>query len=405
MTTPTPSPRRRASAANPRLRASPAFVMSQTLDGRPFVAQDTEPYLQYWLSERYRLLLALFGARRGLRVDEALAAWHRLHGSAAESGEDRLLRRAIDDLRSAGVLVGVNDDPSRYDHRIVDHYIAHRPLPAPLLQHLVQAGGIGPGTRVLDLAGGPGCLALALAEVSKNVSMMELSRGFVAAAGDRARARGLPLRVLHESANRLSQGDGPFDVVTVSQALHWLDDVQVARGVARTLAAGGSFFVVHSAIELPDAHPLAWLLGHDSVLGRKEREPFADEVQPLLERLALLLQALDGRRVQRVDVREAAAHGLAPLGVAGVRRFEQRRPFGPGYARGFITPRHVERSGLDEATFWRRVHEGCAGAGAERLAGTHHWAVLHFRRGEALGRGPEVAAQPVERLDAMALPA
>ena len=43
----------------------PSFVQAQTLDGRPYVAKDTEPYTQFWLSERERLLLALF-ARRGV---------------------------------------------------------------------------------------------------------------------------------------------------------------------------------------------------------------------------------------------------------------------------------------------------------------------------------------------------
>ena len=35
-----------------RLRASPSFVQALTLDGRPYVAKETEPYIQYWLSER-----------------------------------------------------------------------------------------------------------------------------------------------------------------------------------------------------------------------------------------------------------------------------------------------------------------------------------------------------------------
>ena len=39
-----------------RLRASPNFVLAFSQDGKPYVAQETEPYLQYWLTQRYRIL-------------------------------------------------------------------------------------------------------------------------------------------------------------------------------------------------------------------------------------------------------------------------------------------------------------------------------------------------------------
>ncbi len=53
------------SASALRLRASPSFVLAFTLDGRPYVAKETEPYIQYWLTERYRILLSMFSSRRG----------------------------------------------------------------------------------------------------------------------------------------------------------------------------------------------------------------------------------------------------------------------------------------------------------------------------------------------------
>jgi 2-polyprenyl-3-methyl-5-hydroxy-6-metoxy-1,4-benzoquinol methylase len=382
---------RKATRANPRLRASPNFVLSLALDGRAFVAQDTEPFIQYWLSDRYRVLLSLFSARRGLRVDEALAAWHHLQGSEPGGAEDRRLMRAIDDMRKAGVLMASTEDTSRYDRGIVEDYLAHRPFPEALTEHLVRAGGIGRTTRVLDLAGGPGDLALQLAAVSDGVAMMDLSRGFVAAAADRAQARGRKLQTLHDSANRLAQRSETWDAIVVAQALHWLDDVQVCRGVCHALAEGGSFFVVHAAMELPDEHPLAYLLGHDSILGAKERKPFAAEVQPLLRRVALLLQALDARGVEHVDLRHAQSPQGEPIGVAGAALFAQQRPFDLGYARGFLTPRHIERSGLSEDAFWRDLQGRCAAARPEQFLGTHRWAVLHFKRGVPQGALPLLA--------------
>lgn len=370
-----------------RLRAAPSFAQTHTLDGRPYIAQETEPYIQYWLTERYRVLLSLFSARRGAAVCEAIEGYFRLTGVARTSTERKRLDRAIADMRSAGVLIAPQDDTSRYDARIVADYVAHRPFPAEIAAHLVARARIATDTRVLDLAGGPGDLALALAQQSQQVSLMELSRGFLAAARRRAKAQGVALTTLHDSCNRLVLRDETYDVVTVSQALHWLDDLLVCRGVCRLLQPDGSFFVVHSAIELDDAHPLAHLLGHDSILGRKERQPFADEVQPLLRRLTLLFEALDASEVQRVDLRQpwpAAETGKAQrIAPADVSLFCQQRPFGPGYARGFLTPRHIELTGQSPESLWHDLDGRCAAVPAAQLMGTHRWAVLHFQRGAA----------------------
>lgn len=382
---PTPTP------PTEKLRASPSFVQALTLDGRPYVAKETEPYIQYWLSERERVLLAQFGVRGGASAEQAAAGYFRARGLAPAAAERRRVARAIAGMREAGVLMRCGEDTSRYDARIVADYVAHRPFPREIADAIAQRAALDADTRVLDLAGGPGDLALALARHSRAVSLMELSRGFLAAARRRARERGVPLATLHDSCNRLVFRDDRWDVATVSQALHWLDDVAVCRGLARTLRPGGHFFVVHSAIELPDDHPLAYLLGHDSILGRKQRQSFAAEVQPILRRLALLFEALDASPVQRVDLNEPAGTG-GRIGVDGVALFTQRRPFAAGYARGFLTPRHVALTGMAPELFWADLEARCAGVEPQRLLGTHRWALLHFRRGAAAAV-PEVATQ------------
>ena len=381
----------------PRLQASPTFVQARSFDGRAYVAKDAEPYTQFWLSERERVLLALFGVRGGATEVEARAGWYGLSGKPRSAAEDRRLARAVAGMREAGVLMAGDEDTSRYDRRIVADYVAHRPFPQPVAAHIVGAAHIGKATRVLDLAGGPGDLALALARHSQQVSLMELSRGFLAAARLRAKSGGVALQTVHDSCNRLVYRDEPYDVITVAQALHWLDDVMVCRGVCRLLQPGGSFFVVHTAIELPDAHPLAYLFGHDSVLGRKQRQSFAAELQPLQRRLALLFDALDAPEVQRIDPTQARNPAAQRIGSAGVTLFRQRRPFGPGYARGFLTPRHIAVTGQSTEAFWADLEARCAGRTAAEMAGTHHWAVLHFQRG-AGGDLPALDAIPVNEI-------
>jgi ubiquinone/menaquinone biosynthesis C-methylase UbiE len=390
------SSRQLSTPANECLRASPNFSIALTLDGRPYVAKDVEPYVQYWLSERERVLLSMFSGRRGATLQNAIEACIRLRGDDS-AAERRRLARAAAGMREAGVLVAADADTSRYDRRIVAAYVTHRPFPAELLQAIVGRAQVGTGTRVLDLAGGPGDLALGLAGYSGQVTLMELSRSFLAAARARAREAGVPLQTAHESCNRLVHDGGRYDLITVSQALHWLDDVMVCRGVCRVLSPQGHFMIVHSAFEVEPTHPLAFVLGHDSILGRKTPVPFAQEVQALHDRVALLLQALDARDVERADVMHETALGAAAGGrlrPAGVSVYRQRRTLGLGFLQALLTDRHLTGAGLDPTAFWADVRQRCAAATPAQLQGTHRWALLHFARQGGDAAWPSVLALP-----------
>ena len=368
-----------------RLRASPSFALTFTLDGRPYIAKETEPYIQYWLTERERILLAMFSSRRGATVAEAVEGYLRFTRAARSLAERKRLVKAIDEMRAAGVLIGARDDISRYSAAIVEAYVTHRPFPRELSDLIIRSAPVTAASRVLDLAGGPGDLSLALAQVSGDVSLMELSRGFLNAAARRAKQRGVHLRPLHDSCNRLVFQEEEYDVVTISQALHWLDDVLVCRGICRCLRAAGSFFVIHGAFGVDDQHPLSFILGNNSILGNKDRQSFAAQVQALARRLTLLFDALDAPDVHRVDLAQqwdASGGGTAAHIVpAGVSLFRQRRPMGLGFARAFLTPRHMESTGQSPAAFWKNLETRCANATPAQIAGVYDWAVLHFRRG------------------------
>lgn len=380
-TTATRKPGRSPAQRSERLRASPNFVLAFTLDGRPYVAKETEPYIQYWLTERYRILLSLFSCRGGSTVDDAIDDYLRLTRTPRSAAAMKRLRTAIDDMRDSAVLVTTGADTSRYDEKIVDAYVEQRPFPRELSDLIIRQSPVTAESRVLDLAGGPGDLALALATASNHVSLMELSRGFLNAATIRAKRRGVPLTTLHESCNRLVYSDDEYDVITVSQALHWLDDVLVCRGVCRALKPDGSFYVIHGATDIPDDHPLAFVLGDKSILGHKPPGSYRDQIAPLLRRLTLLFAALDAPDVQRIDIMQRWDASAAPIVPAGVSLFRQERPFDAGYARGFLTPQHIATSGMTPAQFWNEVDTRCAGASADRMLGHQDWAVLHFRRG------------------------
>ena len=386
-----------------RLRASPNFVLAFSQDGKPYVAQETEPYLQYWLTQRYRILLSLFSGQRGATGAEAVEGYFRLSGAPPQDAERKRLFKAIADMRECGVLIGARDDVSRYDAQMAQDYLRHRPFPRQLADFLIAQGQVREDTRVLDLAGGPGSLAMEVARASGDVTLMELSRGFVNAARQRATRLGRNLVAIHESCNRLMYSGDEYDVITISQALHWLDDVLVCRGVLRVLRSGGSFFVIQAAMDMDDSHPLAPVLGSNSMLGAKDPRPFAAQVQSLLRRLSLLFEALHAPDVHRHDPTQRfdGGDGQAVEAVvpAGVSFFRQQRPFDLGYARAFLTPRHIEVTGQTPQAFWQMLEARCANAGTGDFLAHMDWAVLQFRRGGAPAVLPaDLASLPVHEL-------
>ena len=351
------------------------------MDGRAYVAKEVEPYIQYWLSDRERLLFALFGKKGGLTVDVAINACLSLAPPPDDARARKRLTKTISDMQSVGVLIGAQDDTSRYDAQIAEAYRTYRPFPDALVAHMIDAADIGKASHVLDLAGGPGSLALALAMTSDHVAMMELSQGFVLAARKQAKTAGLPLTAIHDSCNRLVFHDADYDVITVAQALHWLDDVMVCKGIAHTLREGGSFFVIQSGFTLGDAHPLSYILGDRTPLGDKSALGFTQQMEALLRRLTLLFEALDAPDVERIDPAQKWGSNGGRIAPVAATLFRQKRPIGAGFARGFLTPDHIAVTGQAPAKFWDDLEGHCKNAATDDLMAVQDWAILQFRRG------------------------
>src|SRR5215475_13546230 len=73
------------------------------------------------------------------------------------------------------------------------------------------AARLAPGARVLEVAPGPGYLAIELARRGLRVSAIDISRSFVRIAGDNARAAGFDIDVRQGNASQLPCADGSFD--------------------------------------------------------------------------------------------------------------------------------------------------------------------------------------------------
>jgi SAM-dependent methyltransferase len=83
----------------------------------------------------------------------------------------------------------------------------------PLGPRLVEACGIGPGMRVLDVAAGTGNASLPAAERGADVTASDLTPELLDAGRLRAAARGLELDWVEADAENLPFEDGSFDVV------------------------------------------------------------------------------------------------------------------------------------------------------------------------------------------------
>ena len=120
-------------------------------------------------------------------------------------------------------------------------YEAARPsYPAEAVAHVVGHGGIGPGSRVLDLAAGTGKLTRLLEPTGAEVIAVEP----VAAMRDRLVAA-LPGVETHDgTAEALPLPDGTVDAVTVAQAFHWFDPPVALAEMRRVLRPGGHLFLL-----------------------------------------------------------------------------------------------------------------------------------------------------------------
>jgi SAM-dependent methyltransferase len=105
---------------------------------------------------------------------------------------------------------------------------------------LVEACGISPGQRVLDVAAGSGNVAIRAAEAGAQVVASDLTPENFAAGRREARARGVELEWVEADAEALPFGDSEFDVVTSSVgAIFAPRHERVAAELLRVCRPGG----------------------------------------------------------------------------------------------------------------------------------------------------------------------
>jgi SAM-dependent methyltransferase len=122
--------------------------------------------------------------------------------------------------------------------------VAHE-IVAPLGTALVEALGVGPGQRVLDVAAGTGNAAIAAARTGAEVVASDLTPELLAAGEDQARREGVPLAWRVADAEALPFDDAAFDTVMSSIGVMFAPHHQAAADeLVRVCRPGGTIGVL-----------------------------------------------------------------------------------------------------------------------------------------------------------------
>jgi SAM-dependent methyltransferase len=155
------------------------------------------------------------------------------------------------------------NEQERHFRDTVAAYQKHRlEYPPRLIDRLIALTGLGPGDPVLDLGCGPGNLALAFARAGMVVTAMDPEPQMLEAAGAAARAEGLSIRLVAGGSGDLKEQDGPFRLVVIGRAFHWMDRAATLAMLDRIVAPRGGVALFH------DAHPPVEENGWFRALGR-----------------------------------------------------------------------------------------------------------------------------------------
>jgi SAM-dependent methyltransferase len=112
--------------------------------------------------------------------------------------------------------------------------------PGRLIGRVIALTGLQPGDAVLDLGSGPGLLALPFAQAGMAVTAVDPEPEMLEALNNAAIPAKLAIRTCAGSSYDLPAGLGPFRLVTIGRAFHWMDRAATAAALDRLVVPGGA---------------------------------------------------------------------------------------------------------------------------------------------------------------------
>jgi ubiquinone/menaquinone biosynthesis C-methylase UbiE len=223
----------------------------------------------------------------------------------------------------------------------------------PLGPRLVEASGIGPGMRVLDVAAGTGNASIPAAQAGADVTASDLPPELLEAGRLRAEAAGVELAWVEADAERLPFEDESFDVViSAIGAMFAPHHQQTADELVRVCRPGGTIGL------------LSWT--PEGLIGTLLRTigPFAPAPPPGAQ--PPLLWGSEAHLLELFG--DAVELGTRERGILEVTAFERPRDFGEHlkalYGPTIVAQANARRNGREaefEEAFDRLCDEGDLG--------------------------------------------
>lgn len=131
-------------------------------------------------------------------------------------------------------------DESLYEGSAEYYTVGRLPYPARLATVLCERLDLAGTGRLLDLGSGPGSLTLLLAPLFAEAVAVDADADMLQVGQVRAVQLGVGnVTWIHSRAEALRDDLGPFEVATLAQSFHWMDQRVVAKKLRRLLVRGG----------------------------------------------------------------------------------------------------------------------------------------------------------------------
>jgi SAM-dependent methyltransferase len=159
------------------------------------------------------------------------------------------------------------DDQDRWVfNRLADAYRSRPRYPEAIVERLAALGA----KDVADLGAGTGLLSIPLARRGLRVTAVEPARAMSSVLEERAHAAAVTLTTVHAAAEDTGLPASSFDLVTLADALQWVDPELTGAEIGRILRDGGFLAVIEPAFaDTPFMHAVEEALSRANPRGRR----------------------------------------------------------------------------------------------------------------------------------------
>jgi ubiquinone/menaquinone biosynthesis C-methylase UbiE len=140
-------------------------------------------------------------------------------------------------------------EPRRFKSAVPFYERYRLGYPDRLIRRVVALADLRPGDPVLDLGTGPGLLAVPFARAGMAVTAADPEPTMLEAAAAAAQAAGVEVTLWQGGSYELTPDMGPFRLVTIGRAFHWMDREATLKILDKIVTPDGGVAFFH------DAHP------------------------------------------------------------------------------------------------------------------------------------------------------